>query len=108
AGPKLDGLASRATREHLLESIVFPNQQITEGFESAMITLKDGGSHAGIVRSETGESLTLLEPEEGEVTVRKSDIATRDKGPSGMPEGLAGLLTPRELRDLIEFLGTLR
>ena len=36
------------------------------------------------------------------------DIARRERGPSAMPEGLATALTPRELRDLIEYLATLR
>jgi len=36
------------------------------------------------------------------------DIARRERGPSAMPEGLAAALTSRELRDLIEYLATLR
>ena len=108
AGPQLDGLASRATREHLLESVVFPNQQVLPGFESALLTLKDGQTYAGVVKSETETELVLLAPEEGEVTLKKADLSTRDKGPSGMLEGMGQLLTRQELRDVIEFLGTLK
>ena len=108
AGPVLDGIASRQTREYLLESIVSPNQQIVQGFESATLTLKNGANHAGVVKSETDSEVTLLSPEDGDVKVKKSDIATREKGLSGMPEGLVQLLTRQELRDLVEFLGTLK
>lgn len=108
AGPKLDGLASRVTREHLLESVVLPNQEVVQGFESAMITLKNGQTYAGVVKSESDAELVLISPEEGDVTLKKPDVATREKGLSGMPEGLATLLSPMELRDVIEFLGTLR
>jgi quinoprotein glucose dehydrogenase len=108
AGPILDGLASRQTREYLLESIVSPNQQIVQGFESATLTLKNGTSYAGVVKSETDTELTLLSPEDGDVKLKKADIATREKGLSGMPEGLGQLLTKQELRDVIEFLGTLK
>ncbi|MBN9691997.1 MAG: PQQ-dependent sugar dehydrogenase [Verrucomicrobia bacterium] len=108
AGPKLDGLATRTTREHVLESIVFPNQQVVPGFESAIITLKDGQTYAGVVKSENDTSLILLAPEEGEVTLKKSDLSSREKGLSGMPEGMGQLLTRQELRDVIEFLGTLK
>ena len=108
AGPVLDGIASRQTRESLLESIVSPNQQIVQGFESATLTLKNGVSYAGVVKSETDAEITLLSPEDGDVKVKKSDIATREKGLSGMPEGLAQLLTRQELRDVVEFLGTLK
>lgn len=108
AGPKLDGLASRTTRESLLESVVFPNQSVVQGFESAMITLKDGQTYAGVVKSENDTELVVISPEEGDVTLKKSTVETREKGLSGMPDGLGSLLTPTELRDVIEFLGTLR
>jgi quinoprotein glucose dehydrogenase len=108
AGPKLDGLASRATREHLLESIVLPNAQITTGFESTLVTTLSGAVLAGVVRNETDTSLTLLTPDEGEVSLSKKDIRTRSRGPSGMPEGFGETLTRFELRDLVEFLGTLK
>jgi quinoprotein glucose dehydrogenase len=108
AGPKMDGLASRVTREHLLESIVFPNQQVTEGFETALISLKNGTAYAGIVKSQTDTELVLISPEDGEVKLKKSDIASRDTGLSGMPEGFGQMLSRQELRDVIEFLGTLK
>lgn len=38
------------------------------------------------------------------VTVNKADIAQRTKGLSSMPQGLADLLTPRQLRDLVAYL----
>ena len=41
-------------------------------------------------------------------TVAVADIARRERGPSAMPEGLAQALTAHELRDLIEYLATLR
>lgn len=108
AGPKLDGIASRATTEHLLESLVFPNRQIAQGFESSMITTRAGGVHAGVVRSEDATSLVIATPDEGEVRLLKSEVKTRERGVSGMPEGFGELLTRFELRDVIEFLGTLK
>jgi len=42
------------------------------------------------------------------VTVKKSDITERRKGLSAMPDGLADLLSPRELRDLVEYLSGLK
>jgi hypothetical protein len=63
---------------------------------------------AAVVRNETDTSLTLLTPDEGEVSLSKKDIRTRSRGPSGMPEGFGDALTRFELRDLVEFLGTLK
>jgi quinoprotein glucose dehydrogenase len=70
AGPVLDGLASRQTREYLLESIVFPNKQIAPGFETAMVSMKNGAAYAGVVKREDDASLILLSPEDGEVTLK--------------------------------------
>lgn len=73
-----------------------------------MLELRSGRELAGTVQAETGQELTLNTPEEGMVVVKKSEITDRRKGLSGMPEGLAEILSPRELRDLIEFLAGLK
>jgi quinoprotein glucose dehydrogenase len=87
---------------------VFPNKQIADGFESVLITLKNGASHAGVLKGETAAELTVNSPEDGVLVLKKSDVTTRERGLSGMPEGMGQLLTKQELRDLIQFLGTLR
>jgi putative heme-binding domain-containing protein len=111
-GPKLDGIGGRQSREYLLESIVWPNQKIAPQFETVALTLQDGTLISGTVKGESEGLLSIETPtDEGTLTVRKipsKDIARRERGPSAMPEGLAAALTPRELRDLIEYLATLR
>lgn len=110
SGPRLDGVAARLTREELLESIVAPNRRITEGYATETVMLKDGTLLGGVVRSETAEALVLhlTGEEEGERTVPKAEVELREPGLSGMPEGLADILTPFELRDVVAFLGTLK
>ena len=111
-GPKLDGIGKRQTREQLLESIVWPNRRIAQGFETVALTLRDGSEAKGTVKSEAGGVLTLETTlEDGTVAarpIRASEMVRRERGPSAMPEGLAESLSPRELRDLVEFLATLR
>ena len=60
------------------------------------------------MKSDSETELVLIAPEEGEVRIRKPEIVSRDKGLSGMPEGLGQLLSRQELRDVVEFLGTLK
>src|SRR5205085_4989192 len=74
AGPKLTGIGSRQPREYLLESIILPNAKIAQGWETVVVTLKDGRSFAGSVKSETDSKLFLNSPEDGDVTVNKADI----------------------------------
>jgi len=111
-GPKLDGLGKRLKRDEILESIVTPNAKIAAGFETAVLTLKDGRTLTGRVKSEDA-SIVVLESTDGEtgapieLPIEVSKITERERGLSPMPEGLALMLTPFELRDLIEFLAGL-
>jgi quinoprotein glucose dehydrogenase len=111
-GPKLDGIGRRQSREYLLESIVWPNQKIAPQFETVALTLKDGTQVGGTVKAEAEGVLSIEAPtDEGTVALREiktSDITRRERGPSAMPEGLAQALTARELRDLVEYLATLK
>ena len=87
-----------------MESLVFPNKTIAPGYESVLVTLKNGTAYAGTLKSETAQSLEINSPEDGLMTVKKADIKTRERGLSGMPEELRQVLTKQDLRDLVEFL----
>ncbi len=103
-GPELAGLGRKRGREHVLRSILQPNAEIAAGFESVVVVTHDGETIAGTLRSETPESVVVLTGDEGPVAVPKSRIASRERAPSAMPEGLGELMTLRELRDLVEAL----
>ena len=107
-GPELTGIGSKQNREYLLESLIFPNKKIAQGFESLIVTTREGMNFAGTVKSENDMELILNSPEDGEVTVKKNNITARQQGLSAMPEGLPMLLTKREIRDLVEYLASLR
>ena len=70
-------------------------------------TLEDGSFRAGILKRETDDLLVLEDTERKEVTVQKSNVATRSQPVSDMPP-MGGLLTRRELRDLVEYLSSLK
>ena len=105
-GPDLTGVGTRQPREYIAESIAFPNKQIAKGFESVLVKLKNDMAYAGIVKSENDDTLVLNSPEDGIVTIKKSEIASRTVGLSPMPEGMAAMLGRKDLRDLIEFVAT--
>ena len=109
AGPDLTGIAGKKDRRYLLESLVLPNAQIAEGFQTVMVTLKNNDIKAGIVKEETAEHLTLQMPVPGALPerVKKADIHLRENAPSGMPPGMGELLTKRELRDILEYVASL-
>jgi quinoprotein glucose dehydrogenase len=107
-GPALDGIGARQSREYLLESIQFPNKVIAKGFESLLVTLNDNTQVAGLVTRETGAQIELNSPEDGPVVVRKNDIRNISRSLSAMPEGLDQMMTPFELRNLVEYLASLK
>lgn len=110
-GPSMDGVATRVNREYLLESIVDPNARIAQGFETVLITKKDDTTVGGILKSEAGDELSILfQDEDGfkTVKVKKADVKNREKGLSGMPPGLADVLPKQDIRDVIEYLMTLK
>ena len=106
-GPPLNGVGKQ-TREYLLESIVLPNKAIAKGYESVLITTLDGKTVSGVLKSEDDKEVRLMTAEGKLVTVKKADIDDRRATKSAMPDDLAGKLTKRELRDLVEFLSGLK
>ncbi len=108
AGPDLTGIAAKKDRAYLLESIILPNAKIAEGFQTLVVTMKNGDIQAGIVKGETATDLVLQMPPAPAVTLKKADIKSREAAPSGMPPNMGDLLTPREIRDLIEFMASLK
>ncbi len=107
-GPDLTGIGSKREREYFLESIVFPNKQIAAGFENVLVTLKDGTAYAGVLKSETGDMLEINSGEDGIVKVKKADVKRRERGLSGMPEELRQVLSKHDLRNLVEWLASLK
>ena len=105
-GPELTGIGGKQSRPYLLESLIFPNKQIAPGFGSLLVTMKNGTTYAGLLKSEAGNDLVLNSPEDGLLKLKKTDIQSREPGLSAMPEALASILSKRELRDLVEFLAS--
>jgi quinoprotein glucose dehydrogenase len=107
-GPALDHIGKARTREYLLEAMIFPNKAIASGFENVLVTMKNGANHAGLVKGETETELQLESPEDGPLKLAKADIASRQRGLSAMPEDLKQFLSPHDLRDLVEYLASLK
>jgi quinoprotein glucose dehydrogenase len=103
-GPNLTGIGTRQTREYILDSILHPNKQIAAGFETLLVSLKNGTAYAGILKSEDANDLVLNSPEDGIVKIKKMQIQSREKGLSSMPESMGTVLSKPDLRNLVEYL----
>ncbi|HYV39343.1 MAG TPA: HEAT repeat domain-containing protein, partial [Gemmataceae bacterium] len=107
-GPDLTGIGAKQKRDYLLESIVLPDKTIAQGFETVVLTLTDGKTKTGILKSEDKKEVRLMTAEGQLIVVPVAEIDTRSRGPSAMPADLIRQLTRRELRDLVEYLAGLR
>jgi quinoprotein glucose dehydrogenase len=95
-------------RRYFLESLVMPSAQIAKGYETAVLNLIDGRVVSGVVKEDTKKQIKLLTPEAKELVIPADDIESRRTGPSAMPDDLHKKLSRRELRDLVEFLVSLK
>jgi len=107
-GPELTKVAGDKTREYLLEALVVPSKAIAKGFESLIVVTDEGKSYAGIVKESTDDVLKLMQADGTLVTIPKSHIEESAKGISAMPADVVKKLSVRELRDLVEYLSTLK
>jgi quinoprotein glucose dehydrogenase len=106
-GPDLTKIGKRMNREQLLEAIVLPNATIAKGYDVIMITRKDGKSFSGCVEKENAKELQLRGPDQSLTTIALDQIAQRSTPTSMMP-AMDQFLPKAELRDLIEYLTTLK
>ncbi|MFM9197491.1 MAG: hypothetical protein ACKOWG_17475 [Planctomycetia bacterium] len=107
-GPRLDGIAARRDRAYLLESIVRPSSQFAEGYRTTVVVTDDGRTLAGILKSETSDEVVIMTADGRSHRVPTASIEDRSEGASAMPADLATKLTRREVRDLVEWLASLR
>jgi quinoprotein glucose dehydrogenase len=105
-GPDLTHVGAQKERSYILESVLLPNKQIAQGFDSVMVVNKSGDIFAGVLKSEDAAQLVINTPESGLVTIKKADIQSRKKALSPMPEGIGALLSKQDLRNLVEFLAS--
>jgi quinoprotein glucose dehydrogenase len=105
-GPNLQSVGLKE-RTHLLESIIDPQKIITDGYGTISLTLKDGKSVAGLFLREKNGVIEIRDPEGKTSKVKSSDVRERSPVISIMPP-MGQILKKREIRDLIEYLSTLK
>lgn len=106
-GPALDSIGAVLSREELLESLIQPGARIAPGYGAVSLTLQDGQKVSGLLLEETDDVLILKSAQVEPVEIEHSRIAKRVNQPSAMP-AMGPLLSRREIRDLIEYLSSLR
>ena len=103
-GADLAALKDRSTNA-LLTAILDPNKAVESRFLVYTVVTKDGLQHSGILKGETGGSLTLIGNDGKEITVVRADIEELvGSQRSLMPEGLEKDLSAVDIANVIAFV----
>jgi len=104
-GPTMDRIGDRLAPDKLVESLVNPNAEIAEGYGMSTVSRDDGSMVMGRIARETKDTLTVVAIDGTETVVLRDEVASIAPPISAMPP-LGASLPPRDLRDLVAFLGS--
>lgn len=103
-GPDLSNLIHR-DRDSVLTDILQPSATINPDQTATLITLTDGTTLSGIVRSSNEQELVVALPATPNMVLARAQVAsTEPMRNSLMPEGIGEQLTAAELEDLLTYL----
>jgi putative membrane-bound dehydrogenase-like protein len=103
-GPDLASVGDKSP-QGLLIAILDPNRVVEARYLSYLASMKNGQTYSGVLASETGNSVTLVEPDgKQRVLLRSALDELVSTGKSLMPDGLEKDLPPQDMADLIAFI----
>ncbi|MBW8687926.1 HEAT repeat domain-containing protein [Chitinophaga rhizophila] len=102
AGPRLNGVASRISREQLLQALIAPSARLAPGYGMITLELKDGKTVTGVLQGETKTGITIKEGT-AERTIAADQIVNKKYAQSSMPD-MKLILSKKEIRDVVSFL----
>lgn len=105
-GPELTTIASRISRQQMLEALVSPSARIAPGFGRITAVLKTGERIEGAFDAETSTTITITGNDKTH-TINRTDITKIETSTSGMPP-MNLLLDRMQIRDLVAYLSTLK
>ena len=91
--------APSASRENLLESILFPSRAVADQYVQWLVETKSGQAINGILIEETPDYLLLRDANAKDFKINRKDVEAKKKSPNSlMPDNLLLYLTEDELR----------
>jgi len=108
-GPDLSVIGTKASRENLFESILYPSKAIADQYLTWQIATKQGLSLTGLIMEETSDYLVLRDANGKDAKIDKKNIEAREKSASSlMPSDLLAYMTEEDLVDMVDYLLTLK
>ena len=103
-GPDLTN-ENRQDRAALLANIVDPSAVIKRDYLASIITTKNGQVLSGIISNRTGDTITLVDTQRKQQTIRTSDVESiMPSSTSLMPVNIMKEFTAEQVRSLFKYL----
>ena len=106
-GPALLGIGAERTAAELVEALVNPGAVVADGYGIVTATLGDGTVVGGVLVSQDAREVVIRLPEGGERRLGRETVKEMTAPVSVMPP-MEAILTRREIRDVVAYLGTLK
>lgn len=104
-GPDLAGAAGRFSREDLFMAIVAPSRDVSNRYQTTVVSTKDGKSYSGLIIYESVDGFLIRNSTGQTFRIETSQVDVKRKSPiSLMPAGLLKDLTPNDYADLDAYL----
>ena len=105
AGPDLSEIGKRGIK-YISEAILRPTKAITKGFETHVVTDKNGGLVTGLKTRETPDEIDIAKIAGEVVTIRRVEIKeiTQDPTRSLMPDDLSEAMTVKDFQDVLSYM----
>jgi putative heme-binding domain-containing protein len=108
-GPALSNVGAGMPLDQIVESVLWPDRQIKEGFQAVTLTMTSGKVITGYLEREGDDMLFYRNTTTPWILpLEQKDIVERQKMPTLMPAGLTNSLTEVEMLDLIAYLASLK
>lgn len=108
-GPSLDTVGAGLPLDLIVESVLWPDRQLKEGYFALSVSTKTGDVYLGYSEGEQDGVLQLRDTASGKIQrIPNGQITERNNVGTLMPPGLTNSLREEELRDLIAYLASLR
>jgi putative heme-binding domain-containing protein len=107
-GPDLSTIGSKASRENLLESILYPSRAIADQYQQYAVETKNGIVINAIVTEESPRYLVLRDVNAKEYKVNLGDIDSKKKVPTSLMPELIRYLSEQDLVDIVDYLYSLK
>jgi len=107
-GPDLSAVGDKFDKRDLIRAVMEPSSSIAVGYDTTILTRKDGTMAVGVIKQATDDWIELMGADSTRVRIQTTDIARRETSPiSLMPENLHRAGTPEDFANLVAYLRSL-